>query len=203
MKPASHLEMIESLCTQLLINGYAVETIEPCLVESLDAAFQVCRTENRFLCASVGRGMDKVVNKSIRSDQISWIEDWSGPLLSDFFKLLWELQKELCRNCLLSLKRYEGHFALYQAGSFYEKHLDNHQGSNHRLLSSVIYLNACKGGELLIYGEDDPTQVIETIVPKPGRMVVFDSKRIWHQVSPAHSERRSLTGWFRDDEPFF
>ena len=68
MKPASHLEMIESLCTQLLINGYAVETIEPCLVESLDAAFQVCRTENRFHSGSVGRGMDKVVNKSIRSD---------------------------------------------------------------------------------------------------------------------------------------
>ncbi len=203
MKPASQLETIESLCSQLLINGYAVETIEPSLVESLDAALQIHRIENRFHSASIGRGLHKGVNKSIRSDEISWIEDWSGAHLSEFFKFLCELQKELCQKCMLSLKRYEGHFALYQEGEFYEKHLDNHQGRNHRQISTVVYLNACRGGELLIYGEEDPTQVVKTIATTPGRIVLFDSKRVWHKVSPAHSERRSLTGWFRDDEAIF
>lgn len=203
MKSASQWEMIESLCSQLLINGYAVETIEPSLVASLEAALQIHRIENRFHSASVGRGIDKVVHKSIRSDEISWIEDWSGSHLSEFFKLLCELQKELCRKCMLSLKRYEGHFAVYQEGEFYEKHLDNHQGRNHRQISTVVYLNACLGGELLIYGEDDPSQVVKTIATSPGRMVLFDSKRVWHKVNTAQSERRSLTGWFRDDGVLF
>ena len=203
MKPTSQLETIESLCSQLLINGYAVETIEPSLVKSLDAELQIHRIENRFHSASIGRGVHRVINKSIRSDDISWIDDWSGVHLSEFFKLLCELQKELCLKCMLSLKRYEGHFALYQEGGFYEKHLDNHQGRNHRQISTVVYLNACRGGELLIYGEEDPSQVVKTIATSPGRIVLFDSKRVWHKVSPTQSQRRSLTGWFRDDDAVF
>lgn len=200
MKPDVHFETIKSIGDQLLEKGYAVENLNSLLVDSLNQAFELNQSENKFQSAGVGRDVHKVVNKSIRSDEISWIEDWTLPHLQDYFKFLSELQKNLSRKCMLVLKRFEGHFALYEEGAFYQKHLDNHQGANHRQISVVLFLSSCVGGKLQIYDERDPGRLVQLVSPSPGRIVVFDAKRVWHGVSPTLSPRRSLTGWFRDDD---
>jgi SM-20-related protein len=200
MNPDVHFETIKSIGDQLLDKGYAVENLDSFLVDSLNRAFELSLSQNKFHSAGVGRDLHKVVNKSIRSDSISWIEDWSEPHVQDYFKFLCELQKSLSRKCMLVLKRFEGHFALYEEGAFYQKHLDNHRGANHRQISVVLFLNACEGGELQIYDELDSEKLVQSIPTQAGRLVVFDAKRVWHGVNPTKSPRRSLSGWFRDDD---
>ncbi|HAJ18613.1 MAG TPA: hypothetical protein DCL95_00870 [Rhodospirillaceae bacterium] len=37
------------------------------------------------------------------------------------------------------------------------------------------------------------------LIPAPGRLVVFRSDLVWHEVLPGRKPRWSLTGWLRDD----
>ncbi|MEZ6020961.1 MAG: 2OG-Fe(II) oxygenase [Planctomycetota bacterium] len=67
-------------------------------------------------------------------------------------------------------------------------------------MSSVLYLNPHwtpdAGGELRIF--DDAGQAeIATLEPFYGRLVLFLSERIPHEVLPTTRARFSLTGWFR------
>ena len=109
----------------------------------------------------------------------------------------------------IGLFDYEIHFAHYPVGAFYKKHLDafrcnRQQGQSNRVLSTVLYLNHAwqlgDGGELLLYAEDDDNKVLETILPECGRLVIFLSEKLPHEVLPAKRERKSIAGWFRVNE---
>jgi len=100
----------------------------------------------------------------------------------------------------LGLFDYECHYAYYDAGAFYKKHVDAFRGSNTRILSTVLYLNPDwtpdDGGELVMYTPDGQS-VIDTIAPRFDRLVVFLSEEFPHEVLPTKVYRYSLTGWFR------
>jgi len=100
----------------------------------------------------------------------------------------------------LGLFDYECHYAYYDAGAFYKKHVDAFRGSNTRILSTVLYLNPDwtpdDGGELVMYTPDGQS-VIDTIAPRFDRLVVFLSEEFPHEVLPTKVSRYSLTGWFR------
>lgn len=56
------------------------------------------------------------------------------------------------------MKRLEGHLAVYPPGSHYSRHVDQHVGSRHRLVSCILYLNPPgwreeDGGQLRMYVE--------------------------------------------------
>lgn len=44
---------------------------------------------------------------------------------------------------------------------------------------------------------ENQSQVISSVSPQPGRLVLFRSEKIPHEVEECRSERLSLTGWFR------
>ena len=101
-------------------------------------------------------------------------------------------------NVEIALRR-EFHYALYPIGTFYKRHLDTFQNDDSRKLSIVCYLNDEDwlpeyGGELVIYkeGEEDIN-----IYPLRGRMVVFESQVLEHEVKPVKQERLSITGWLK------
>lgn len=149
--------------------------------------------------AKVGKGTQKQEALSIRNDSIFWIDDsLATPLQQNYLKKMNDLMQSLNKELFLGLREFECHFARYDAYGFYKKHLDQHQGTQARVISTVLYLNSpSKGGELAIYSRENPEQIEMTIAPKAGTFVCFLSNQIYHEVLATEGERFSLTGWFR------
>lgn len=100
----------------------------------------------------------------------------------------------------MGLFDYEAHFAHYQPGAFYRRHLDAFRGRTNRVLTTLLYLNPDwqpgDGGELLLYPEQGEG-VLERVSPRAGTLVIFLSARFPHEVLPAQADRYSIAGWFR------
>ena len=148
--------------------------------------------------AGVGRGGELQVNDDIRSDKTHWLDgatDAQRRLLAQCDAL----RDEVNRHLFMGLHDYEAHFAVYEPGSFYQKHLDAFKGRSNRVLTNVIYLNDewqdDWGGELAVYDETD--ELIERVLPKGGRAIFFLSERFPHEVLKTKKQRLSIAGWYR------
>lgn len=110
------------------------------------------------------------------------------------------LRQNLNQQLFLGLFDYESHYAIYEQGAFYKKHLDALKGKSNRVLSTVLYLNkqwcAENAGELILYAADGKT-VLESIQPKCGTIIIFLSEQFPHEVLSANKTRYSIAGWFR------
>lgn len=106
------------------------------------------------------------------------------------------------RELYLGINYYESHFALYEQGDFYEKHLDAFKNSKNRVVTTVYYLNEewseKDGGELVIY--DEKNNLLTKVIPSANTLVVFLSDKFPHEVKPAKKKRYSIAGWFRTDK---
>lgn len=148
--------------------------------------------------ASIGRGAEQQLNPDIRRDRIQWLEEQHEPD-SLYLDLMMQLKEGLNRRLFMGLFDYESHYAVYQPGAFYKKHVDALKGSQNRILTTVFFLNPdwipehC--GELVIFDEDD--NEIERIAPKMGHFVIFLSERFPHEVTKTLAKRNSIAGWFR------
>lgn len=133
--------------------------------------------------ASIGRGAEQQLNPDIRRDRIQWLDEQHEPD-SLYLDLMMQLKEGLNRRLFMGLFDYESHYAVYQPGAFYKKHVDALKGSQNRILTTVFFLNPdwipehC--GELVIFDEDD--NEIEHIAPKMGHFVIFLSERFPHEV---------------------
>lgn len=154
--------------------------------------------------AGIGRGQELHQNQQVRGDSIAW-HSMGDPIEAEFLSWMDELRQALNQCLYLGLMDYESHFAVYPAGSFYQKHLDSFremQSDNRprRKISTVLYLNpewtTDKAGELIIYDEKGES-ILESVSPILGRMVIFVSDRFPHEVKAASETRCSIAGWFR------
>ena len=98
------------------------------------------------------------------------------------------------------------------AGARYVPHLDNDPEdpgaddgapglrARDRAVTAILYLNPdweeAHGGCLRVRLEDEKGEV--DIAPAWGRVVLFDSRRITHEVRPARHGRWALTAWIND-----
>lgn len=149
--------------------------------------------------AGIGRGQDFHQNQQIRGDTIRWLTH-DQPAEARFLDWMQGLQTGLNQRLFMGLQEFESHFAQYPPGAFYQKHLDAFKGKPGRKLSCVLYLNPNwqkdAGGELLIYdGASD--QLLVSVAPEYGRLVIFLSENFPHEVKPASVKRRSIAGWFK------
>ena len=156
--------------------------------------------ELEWIQAKIGKDEKKQEALTVRTDSIVWIEEeFATPVQKNYLTQMNSLMDTLNQELYLGLKEYECHFAQYRPSGFYKKHLDQHTGSNARMISSILYLNETQnGGELAIYNRENPDVIEALIRPRPGSFVCFLSNQIYHEVLPAESERFSLTGWFRN-----
>jgi 2OG-Fe(II) oxygenase superfamily/Glycosyltransferase (GlcNAc) len=99
---------------------------------------------------------------------------------------------------------YSLQFALYPGtGAGYVKHVDFDRGKGGaaatvgRKLTVILYLNeSWDGGQLRTYGPDgDPSSSRRDIDPKLGRLVLFRSDCVQHEVLPSWKDRLALTFW--------
>ncbi|MGR5115085.1 2OG-Fe(II) oxygenase [Photobacterium damselae] len=149
--------------------------------------------------ARIGRNDEIMRESSIRSDKIQWLSPEQGWPIQDYLERMEVIRREVNQNFFLGLFEYEAHFAKYEQGDFYQKHLDCFKGNENRRLTTVFYMNESwspeDGGELVVYDLND--QKITTIAPKSGRLFIFLSEKFPHEVLPTNAERFSITGWFR------
>jgi SM-20-related protein len=189
----------ESIISQIIEQGYGV--LDNFLIEEdiaeLNEAFVVHYQANEFKQAGISKGHDVV--KNIRGDEILWLEKDTVNLIEmKFLAHLKEFMNYVNYTCFLGLRSYEIHYASYPLGTFYMRHLDKFRNDSGRKLSFICYLNqnwqADNGGELVLYLPDKK----KIVLPIGGRLVVFESDKIEHEVLIANRERRSLTGWLRN-----
>ncbi|AIV05393.1 SM-20 [Vibrio harveyi] len=149
--------------------------------------------------ARIGRNDDVTRIETIRSDKIQWLKSDMGAPVASFLDKMEEIRLEANRHFFLGLFEYEAHFAKYEKGDFYQKHLDCFKGNENRRLTTVFYMNESwseeDAGELVVYDLND--NKIATIPPRSGRLFVFLSEQFPHEVLPTNAERFSIAGWFR------
>ncbi|MET2897575.1 2OG-Fe(II) oxygenase [Vibrio rotiferianus] len=149
--------------------------------------------------ARIGRNDDVTRIETIRSDKIQWLKRDMGAPVASFLDKMEEIRLEANRHFFLGLFEYEAHFAKYEKGDFYQKHLDCFKGNENRRLTTVFYMNESwseeDAGELVVYDFND--NKIATIPPRSGRLFVFLSEQFPHEVMPTNAERFSIAGWFR------
>lgn len=168
-------------------------------VENLRNSLLQKHDENEFKKAAIGNQFNEQIVKTIRGDFISWIDETQkNEQESVFFDKIEHFTNYLNRTCFLGIQEREFHYALYPIGTFYKRHLDTFQNDDSRKLSIVCYLNSEDwqeeyGGELTIYKEEETINIF----PLKGRMVVFESQLLEHEVKPVQRERLSITGWLK------
>lgn len=191
--------MLDVIADALVEKGYVVLTdlvpahISQVLLEKVQST-----QSHELKAASIGRGAEQQLNPDIRRDRIQWLEEHNEPD-AQYLDLMTQLKNGLNRRLFMGLFDYESHYAVYQSGAFYKKHVDALKGSQNRILTTVFFLNPhwkeADCGELIIYDEQD--NELERIAPKMGHFVIFLSERFPHEVRPTLAQRNSIAGWFR------
>jgi len=198
--------LFETIISDLMTQDYSVvdHFIDPKTVSLLRNSLLAHFEEDRFKKAAIGSKTNKVIAAAIRGDYILWIDEKVQTQVETlFFKRLNDLVAYLNRTCFLGILQTEFHYALYPTGTGYKRHLDGFQNDNKRKLSIAFYLNSedwsqTDGGALALYLEGDQSEE-QTILVNPiaGRMVIFESQKIPHEVLIAHRDRLSITGWLK------
>jgi SM-20-related protein len=188
----------ERICHELVTYGWVVldNFFEFELIQQLTHECRLQQQLGLLTQAGIGRADQHTIEKTIRGDQIRWLEPGMTPWIDRFLEHIETLRQFFNRQLFLGLQTCENHFAFYPEGAFYRKHLDCFKRSNSRVISSILYLNPAwqpkHGGELRLHFGDR----YEDIEPIANRFVLFISSQIEHEVRPTTVERLSLTGWF-------
>ena len=188
-----------------LIAGYIEDTIgisehflSVALCEDLAARLLVLQQADSLQQAGVGHDSKTVHDHLIRKDQIYWLDKkHNNPVENAFLTKMDAFVTYLNATCYTNIQGYEFHYALYEAGDFYVKHLDQFKDDASRQYSMISYLNpdweAKDGGELRIY----PPEATQTINPTQGKTVFFKSSVLAHEVLVTQKRRISIAGWLK------
>lgn len=201
----TELGMLDAIADSLAINSYAIIDNFLSDEEAMDclAVLRENKEDGNFKKAGIGTlGMHQI-DKSIRGDEIKWLDNNNlSPASQVYMDQVESMMRFFNRTLFLSLKDFECHFAHYPSGTFYKRHLDLLKLSDHRKLSFVFYLNPDwkegDGGELLLYLQENGTERTVVVNPLLGRLVVFRSEILEHEVALANKSRYSITGWMLD-----
>jgi SM-20-related protein len=199
-------EVLDHISSEIYQNSYVI--IDDFIDEDFRKALLTEQTEllekGMFRHAAVGKGGQKQVRTEIRSDEVLWMDrDSLSPLQAAYWEKIEQIRQVLNQRCFLGLRSFEGHFARYPIGSFYKKHVDQFHAVPHRVVTVILYLNDSwsaedEGALRMYFPQADGTEQIEDVLPMGGRLVIFLSGEIPHEVLPTKKERISITGWLRN-----
>jgi len=200
LETAPHARIVQDLSER----GWSVSErfLPPSLTDQLAAEARVLRVGGKLQRAGVSRGADFRIDTEVRKDRIMWLDpSHCSEIQYRYLGALEELRLAVNSQLFLGLFEFEGHLAHYPPGSYYRRHLDRFQGTEQRVLTTILYLNRewreRDGGQLRLYTDPTDESRCEEIQPLAGRLVVFLSARFPHEVMPARRDRLSITGWFK------
>lgn len=178
--------------------GVCDEFLSPELSFGLKNNLESLYKQERLRSAGIGTGVVFDVNKNIRNDKIFWLD--RNNLKSselEFFNLIDSFVIYLNRTCFTGIKSYEFHYALYEKGAYYKKHIDQFKTDRGRAFSMIMYLNKGwikeDGGELKVYKETE----IQFISPDNQKCIFFKSDELAHEVLVTNKSKMSITGWMK------
>jgi len=198
--------LYERIISDLLESGYSIADafFSEQEVAILRVSLLTKYEEDNFKKAAIGNRTNEMIAKSIRGDFILWMDESKMDATEAvFFNKVNDLVRYLNKTCFLGILQKEFHYALYPKGTFYKRHLDTFQNDDRRKLSFVFYLNdetwkPENGGELVLYLQENTHEVPKMVYPMPGRVVIFESQELEHEVKPVlESQRLSITGWLK------
>lgn len=197
--------LYESIINDIVSQKYAIveNLFSTDEVLSLRNSLLEKHEEDTFKKAAIGNRLNEVIIDSIRGDVILWIDELKANVAETlFFNKINNLVDYLNKTCFLGILQKEFHYALYPTGTFYKRHIDAFQNDDRRKLSIVCYLNEDgwlpeNGGELVLYFNENGAESKKVIYPFPGRVVIFESQMIEHEVKSVKTERLSITGWLK------
>ena len=191
-------EKFEAIIEGILADNYATceDFFDKKLVTGLRNNLIGRHADDRMHKAGIGRQDTSQQNIKVRGDVISWLEDDTvDPHERAFFDTIEAFYRYLNRTCYTGINGSEFHYALYEPGSFYKRHLDQFKHDSGRQISVVTYLNDdwadADGGELVLYLDSGE----KTIRLQSGRAVFFKADEIEHEVKVANRGRLSIAGW--------
>ncbi|KEO74590.1 2OG-Fe(II) oxygenase [Anditalea andensis] len=200
-------EKIADMVQEVYQNGYAV--LDNFITENfrkllLDEQQDLLR-HGQFRHAGIGKGDAFSIRPEIRSDKVMWMDSFNlTPLQNQYWAMIDQVRTSINQRCFLGLRSFEAHFAMYPPGSFYLRHLDQFHQVKYRVVTIILYLNDSwtpeDGGALRMYLPSSEGEEILDIYPEGGKLVVFLSAEIPHEVMTTYKERISITGWLRDIE---
>lgn len=188
------------LIDRLVEQGWAQQDgfLPAALARTLADECRELTSSGALKAAGVGRGASQQLRPDIRGDHIQWLKDGQSAACDAYLAIMEGLRIALNRDLYLGIEEYESHFAWYPVGACYQQHLDRFRDDDRRTVSVVIYLNADwqpeEGGALRLYPQGQPCV---DVLPLAGRMAMFMSADMLHEVLPATRERMSIAGWFR------
>lgn len=196
----------ELIIHDLVNQGYAIVdcffTEEE--IDLLRANLFVKQELQTFKKAAIGQASSEQIIEEVRGDFILWMDEQAlDEVEKMYFQRMNEFIDYVNRTCFLGIKEGEFHYANYPIGTRYQRHLDVFHKDTRRTLSVVLYLNdkdwtPANGGELVLFLPDENGNEREEIIyTLPGRLVIFDSKTIEHEVRMVHKPRYSITGWLK------
>ncbi len=203
----------EKIINDLLNQKYSISDFFFSEQETKQLRESIIQQDNNqdFHQAAVGNAQNEQIVKSVRGDKIRWIDESQQTETEEiFFSKINHLIDYLNQTCYMGIDESEFHYAVYPEGTFYQKHIDAFKNDDRRTLSIVLYLNDEEwkddfGGQLALYlPKDDGTENELNVLPLAGRLAVFDSKTIPHEVKKVNRPRYSITGWLktRGNNPF-
>ncbi|MDP3561640.1 MAG: 2OG-Fe(II) oxygenase [Legionellaceae bacterium] len=178
-----------------IIDDFLDRPIYQLLCQQAQTTYQ----SGHFKAANVGRATTEAHKPTIRNDDICWLDpDPNNSPLLTFYTAIEQLRTQLNQSLFLGLNHFESHFAVYQPGKFYKKHIDQFKTNKERRISCVYYLNETwqpsHGGELIIYNQNE--EIISQIEPMGNRFICFNSTLL-HEVLTTHHTRYSIAGWLK------
>lgn len=196
-------KMLDVWAEELGSQGLVIaDPLPPILPPTLLRSLQGRARQVAYKPAQVGR-VKRRLAREVRSDEIAWVSA-ANAVDAQWLQWLDALQLGLNRRLFLGLTHHETHYALYPAGARYHRHRDAFakEGSSNRIVSLVLYLNdawpEAAGGQLVLYpSADSGAGASKQVTPLPGRLVLFLSADLPHEVLPAQQNRYSLAAWFR------
>lgn len=180
--------------------GISEHFLSHTLANPLKAHLLALHAQGLLVRAGIGNAERLLHDTTLRSDAIYWLDkSHNNEFETAFLDLMEAFILYLNTHCYTGITGCEFHFALYEKGSFYVKHLDQFQNNASRQFSMISYLNADwlpeDGGELQIYQAENS----QTIAPTQGKTVFFKSNELPHEVLLTQTRRMSITGWLKRD----
>ena len=181
---------LESAVAQLAEKSWCLlpGVLSPGMTHSLNDWIDNEYKLGHFKLAGIGKGFRQQSDHAIRRDQTLWLpERCEDESIVELTACIESLRMRLNRELFSGLEDFEGHFAIYESGSFYKRHVDAFRDDDSRSITFIIYLNELwrpgDGGELRLE-TGNGMQVL--IPPTQGTIVLFDSRKFYHEVLPDH-----------------
>lgn len=200
---STELLQFEELIQGLIDNEYGCcnDFILPGTVSGLNANIRSLSESEGMKPSGFGNKTDFKKDELVRGDKINWIaEESTNPFELIYLDKIGKFIGYLNSTCFTAITSFESHYSSYEKNSFYKRHLDQFKNEKGRKYSIVLYLNENWGkedGGLLSLYPKAGSQI--DISPLGGRMVLFRSDEMEHEVNPSFTRtRNSIAGWLKN-----